>query len=384
MPDSRDAVRAGALADAGGPARRRTRMRPDHLSMSNDWRIGLRIWVQRSGRTILGNGRLQLLEAIDRRGSISAAARHIGMSYRRAWLLVQSINEAAGQALVTACTGGKEGGGAQLTRQGRCAMAAFRQLQQQVRHSADSLLPHLTGVGETASMHVAAAVSLEEALGQILADFSRQYPAICVRTIFGASNELADNLLGGGHADLFLTADPRQLARLEAARLVQPGTRRPLVQNTLAAIASAKAAPAVRRPGDLLGPGIARIALAEPASPLGKYTRAFLKRLDLYEALVPRAVYADNSRAVVATVRARQADVGLVYGSDADPAYDCRLLFRVRRMPAPIKYTAALVRGGQQPAQAGIFLDFLTSAQARSRFRHCGFLPCRRRAANWR
>ena len=67
-------------------------------SWGSDWTVGFRVWVERAGRAILGKGRLELLEAIDRWHSISAAARQIGMSYRRAWLLVQSVNEAAGEA----------------------------------------------------------------------------------------------------------------------------------------------------------------------------------------------------------------------------------------------------------------------------------------------
>jgi molybdate transport system substrate-binding protein len=350
-------------------------MRADHLAAGKDWTVGLRIWVERSGRAVLGQGRLQLLEAIDRCHSISAAARQMGMSYRRAWLLVQSINEAAGQSLVITATGGNHGGGALLTPEGRCAVAVFREIQRQLRESADSLLPRFAQSAGTASMHIAAAVSLEEALGQLLADFALQQPAVRIRAIFGASDELADHLLAGGPGDLFLTADTRQLDRLEAARVVQPGTRTHLVKNTLAAIGPTGATLTVRKPRDLIRIGVARIALAEPASPLGNYTRAFLENLGLYRILLPRAVQVDNSRAVVATIRARRADVGLVYGSDAVPAYGCRLLFRVRRTSTPIKYTAALVCRGQQPDQARTFLDFLTSPTAAGRFRQCGFLP---------
>src|SRR5262249_38409206 len=157
----------------------------------------------------------QLLEGIDRWHSISAAARQMGMSYRRAWLLVQQINAAAGQPLVIATTGGRHGGGTQLTPQGRWVMRLFGQLQQQVRQTADSLWPRLAD-GSGTTMHVAAAVSLEEVLGQLLADYARRQPTVRVRTIFGASDELADHLLAGGPADLFLTADTRQLNRLEA------------------------------------------------------------------------------------------------------------------------------------------------------------------------
>src|SRR6516162_11819291 len=108
-----------------------------------DWSVGVRLWLERRGHAILGKGRLELLEGIDRWRSISGAARQMGMSYRRAWLLVQSINEAAGEPLVEAATGGTHGGGARLTPRGQIAVAVFRALQEQVHQTASSLLPRL-------------------------------------------------------------------------------------------------------------------------------------------------------------------------------------------------------------------------------------------------
>ncbi len=65
--------------------------------------------------TSLGPGKVALLEAITRGGSISAAAREMGMSYRRAWLLVEAMNQAFRQPVVLAAVGGKRGGGATVT-----------------------------------------------------------------------------------------------------------------------------------------------------------------------------------------------------------------------------------------------------------------------------
>jgi molybdenum ABC transporter molybdate-binding protein len=340
----------------------------------SDWTADLRVWVERDGRSVLGRGRADLLEAIDRYHSISEAARRLGMSYRRAWLLVQGANEAAGLPLVETATGGSHGGGARLTAQGRWAVALFRALQGQLREAAADLLPRLVENPETGSLHVAAAVSLEEVLGQLLADYAVRQPAVRVRAVFGASDELADHVLAGAPADLFLTADDRHLDRLEARHLVRPGSRTPLAANTLAAVGAGPAA-AVRRPADLLRPAVSRIALADPTSPLGSYVRTYLESLGLYEALLPRAVPVDNSRAVLAAVRAGRADVGLVYGSDAARAADCRVLFRVRRTPAPIRYTAAVIARGHHPDQARDLLAFLTGGPAARRFRRCGFLP---------
>ena len=75
-----------------------------------------------TGRKVLGPGRVELLEHIDRQRSISAAAKQMNMSYRRAWELVRDMNDAAGVPLVEAKTGGSEGGGARLTPHGRAAV----------------------------------------------------------------------------------------------------------------------------------------------------------------------------------------------------------------------------------------------------------------------
>src|SRR5215470_1711179 len=83
------------------------------------WSVGLRAWVERAGQAVIGPEQLAILEAIDRCRSISAAARARGIPYRRAWELVQGMNEAAGELLVSTATGGLQGGGAELTPLGR-------------------------------------------------------------------------------------------------------------------------------------------------------------------------------------------------------------------------------------------------------------------------
>jgi molybdenum ABC transporter molybdate-binding protein len=360
--------------------------RSDTTGEPSGWGVGLRVWVERAGRAVLGPGRLELLEAIDRHHSISAAARQMSMSYRHAWVTVQQINEAAGEPLVAAATGGVGGGGAQLTPLGRWAVSAFRDLSRQLHQAAETLVPGLTDADPSsrlvpertggACVHVAAAVSLEEALGRILNDFAPGNPSVRVRAVFGASDELADQLLAGARFDLFLTADVRHLDRLAAARRTPEEPPRVLAENRLALIGPAGAGPAVRTSADLARGGI-RLALAEPGCPLGDYTRAYLEGLHLYEPLLRRAVRSENSRSVLAAVRAGQADAGLVYASDAARAEGCRTLFRPRQA-VPIRYAGAVLLGGPSPAPARRLLDFLASAEAARRFRECGFSPAGR------
>lgn len=77
----------------------------------------------------IGPGKADLLQAIARTGSISAAAREMGMSYRRAWLLVESLNQAFRGPLVETLTGGGGGGGAQLSALGTEVLRRYRAME---------------------------------------------------------------------------------------------------------------------------------------------------------------------------------------------------------------------------------------------------------------
>lgn len=90
-----------------------------------------RIWVEGPDGTFLGHGRVTLLERIRERGSISAAARSMGMSYRRAWKLVESMNRQSNTPVVIMSIGGQGGGGATLTAAGERAVKAFWSLHRE-------------------------------------------------------------------------------------------------------------------------------------------------------------------------------------------------------------------------------------------------------------
>lgn len=89
--------------------------------------LTLRINLDPEGR--IGPGKIELLEQIAAFGSISAAARAMKMSYKRAWDLVEEMNKLFGKPLVSAHTGGKHGGGAQLTAIGLSVVTRFRAIE---------------------------------------------------------------------------------------------------------------------------------------------------------------------------------------------------------------------------------------------------------------
>lgn len=89
--------------------------------------LSLRIDFDPEGR--LGPGKVTLLERVAASGSISAAARGMNMSYKHAWDLIEEMNLLFGKPLVSTQTGGKDGGGAQLTPMGHAVVTRFRAIE---------------------------------------------------------------------------------------------------------------------------------------------------------------------------------------------------------------------------------------------------------------
>lgn len=85
--------------------------------------------------TRIGPGKMDLLEAVGATGSISAAGRRMGMSYRRAWLLVDEVNRVFKRPVVVAAAGGPNGGGARLTDFGADLVAAYRRVEARTREA---------------------------------------------------------------------------------------------------------------------------------------------------------------------------------------------------------------------------------------------------------
>lgn len=99
----------------------------------------------------MGPGKADLLEAIERSGSISAAARRMGMSYKRAWDLVDTMNRCFREPLVATATGGSHGGGAQVTEFGFEVLRRYREIEARANESVSRELRELTDMLATSS-----------------------------------------------------------------------------------------------------------------------------------------------------------------------------------------------------------------------------------------
>lgn len=105
-----------------------------NISMAKKKNINatFRLWINANDEKLLGKGRVELLERIDKTGSISHAAKQMKMSYRQAWQMVTEMNERGKQPVVNKQLGGRSGGGASVTEYGKALVEAFHRIEKSV------------------------------------------------------------------------------------------------------------------------------------------------------------------------------------------------------------------------------------------------------------
>jgi molybdate transport system regulatory protein len=108
------------------PATRSTKTRPE---------VRFRMRIRNGDAVALGPGKVDLLEAVREYGSISAAARSLGMSYRRAWLLIDELNRSLNSPATHSEQGGQSGGGCTLTPVGETVIRLYRDVEEEARRS---------------------------------------------------------------------------------------------------------------------------------------------------------------------------------------------------------------------------------------------------------
>jgi len=108
--------------------------------------VQFRLRISHGDDIALGPGEIDLLEAIARTGSITAGAKALGMSYRRAWLLVDTMNRCFSMPVVEAEAGGSRGGGTQLTPLGKRVIRLYRSIEAKAAKAGAADLATLTGL----------------------------------------------------------------------------------------------------------------------------------------------------------------------------------------------------------------------------------------------
>jgi molybdate transport system substrate-binding protein len=223
---------------------------------------------------------------------------------------------------------------------------------------------------------VFAAASLKNALDAVATAFRAKTGAE-LKISYAGSMALAKQIESGAPADVFIAADQASMDYLAGKGLVQPGTRSDLLGNTLVIVApraSKLEKLAFRKDTFSSAIGADKITTGDPASvPVGKYAKAALEKLGLWEVAEPHFAFTDNVRSALMFVAREEAPLGIVYFSDAksEPKVKIVATFPTDSHP-PIVYPVALTAAAQGEAPKKL-LAFLKSKAAKEIFTEQGF-----------
>ncbi len=234
---------------------------------------------------------------------------------------------------------------------------------------------------------VYAAASLRDALDEAGPACGREAGAGVVFN-FGASNDLARQILTANKADVFLSADEGWMDQLAAQGLVDPVSRRGLLSNRLVVVVPADADLAIASAADLAGPRVKHLSLANPeAVPAGKYAKAWLEKTGAWNAVRDRVAPAPDVRAALAAVEAGAAQAAIVYATDAAIAKRAKIAYTVPESEGPkISYPVAALRERPHLDAARRLVACLGGPEARRVFVRFGFIvldPPAAPAASW-
>lgn len=239
-----------------------------------------------------------------------------------------------------------------------------------------SLAPTAARAQDDAGLTVFAAASLKEALDEAAAAYRKQ-TGVPVRVSYAASSALARQIEQGAPADVFFSADLEWMDYLQKRNRLDVATRRSLLGNRLVLIAprASKAQVDLKRPATLLAAlGDGRLAVGQTRTvPAGKYAKASLESLSLWNGVRPRLAESESVRAALMLVARGETPLGIVYASDAkaEPGVRVVATFPEDSHP-PIVYPVAALRGARA-AQAARFVQWLASPDADALFTKRGF-----------
>ena len=243
-----------------------------------------------------------------------------------------------------------------------------------LRPLAALLLLVASGSAGAADLVVSAAASLTDAFQAVGKAYEAKHPETRVVLNLAASDVLLRQIASGAPADVFASADQTAMDKAAAAKAIDPATRQDFARNGLVLIVPRGNPAKVSGPRDLGGPAVKRVAYGDPASvPAGRYTKAALEQLTLWQAVSAKGVLAQNVRQALDYVARGEVDAGFVFSTDATVARDRVDVAATVPTPTPISYPIAVVAGSKQPKDAAAFEAFVQSPEGRRILAGFGF-----------
>jgi molybdate transport system substrate-binding protein len=238
-----------------------------------------------------------------------------------------------------------------------------------------------TTPSEPKELTVFAGASLTNAFGEIGNAFEAANPGVSVKFNFGGSQALRTQVEQGALADVFASANTKEMDALVTGKYVAVDSAKIFLTNQLIVIMPAKNPAGLSALDDLSKPGL-KLVLAAKEVPVGNYALQVLDKLDttigagFKDKVIKNVVsYENDVKQVVAKVQLGEADAGIVYTSDTVAAPDLQKLEIPAENNVVAKYPLAALSQTKSPELAQAFVDFVLSENGQSILQKWGFLP---------
>ncbi|GAP14323.1 molybdenum ABC transporter, periplasmic molybdate-binding protein [Longilinea arvoryzae] len=241
-----------------------------------------------------------------------------------------------------------------------------------------------TAISAPVTLNIMAAASLTEAFNEIAPVFEAAHPGVTLVFNFAGSQQLAQQLTSAAPADVFASANDKQMGVAVDGGRIDKDTPVPFVQNALVVIVPADNPAGITTLADLAKSGI-KLDLAAKEVPVGQYALDFLTKADKdatlgndYSAKVLANVvsYEENVKAVLTKVSLGEADAGIVYSTDAATLPDKVKQIEISDdLNVIANYPIAVVKDSANAELAQAFVDYILSADGQQVLQKYGFLP---------
>jgi molybdate transport system substrate-binding protein len=234
---------------------------------------------------------------------------------------------------------------------------------------------------EPKTLTIFAAASLTDAFKEIGKSFEAANPGVTVEFNFAGSQTLRTQIEQGAQADVFASANSKEMDALVSGNFVPAGSAKIFLTNQLVVIMPANNPAGLTALADLAKPGL-KVVLAAKEVPVGNYALQVLDKLDAAlgsgfkdKVLANVVSYENDVKQVVAKVQLDEADAGMVYSSDAVAAPELQKIDIPEENNVVAKYPLAALTQSRNPELTQAFIAYVLSADGQAVLQKWGFLP---------
>lgn len=235
--------------------------------------------------------------------------------------------------------------------------------------------PAATPASPKTELTVAAAASLTDALNELKQTFVKDRPNVEITYAFGSSGKLAQQIIQGAPADLFLSASPADMDKLQEKQLIASDSLTTIALNELVLVTKKDSTLPFHSFEELKQAPLTHLAIGETKSvPAGRYAKQLLTQLGIWDQLQSKLVFGSDVRQVLTFVESGNADAGIVYATDAKSSDKVKVLATsLPKWHDPISYPGAVITNSAHQQEAQDFLHLLTSDAGKKILREYGF-----------